>query len=459
MTTDPDAAECTASPQIQNGSFSIDELPTRSRFSPLQSVYDSSQAADAFASRSDEGSSEAQRYAAVEESFGEYFKAEDVGCGDRRVDLLLDDPDNALHAGQSKDNNATSRLIDVQPCTLRKQLQNIWRKIFFTLFLIFSSFSEHGIALHHRQFNHAPLATLWEFLRAALYCGVNPEGVFLGPSANTIHAPRVWNNQQALRQEIKGHRAFKGKALPQACLEDVWQEAMGTFSSAQKSITLAAAISFCKQNGSPLLSLRLEPLRLELSHRFGRRFGSDRFLELKIPSFVSGDERSNVTEIVDWLSKDNHFFLGRLWKPFFLKHDVRRQKMRSERSPISMSPSDLSTKNAYFERVYLFAIDGDCFRPLNGLYPPVEEAIDPKERTKFGLHNLLEWAVGIGEPSNAQQLHSKLFSRLSLSEYAHYSCYRCSHDPLQASAGLSPLSHLTKIKYGIATVTWVQMVS
>ncbi|KAL6867037.1 RNA dependent RNA polymerase domain-containing protein [Trichoderma novae-zelandiae] len=272
--------------------------------------------------------------------------------------------------------------------TIEDRLANIWPK------------------LPHPELTQAPLAVIWEITRAALHCKV-PLDQF-----DLLYEPSgSWHDQNSLRETISRHPLFHGKSLPPASDSVAWKTALGDFQTKVKAATLSAELVY-NQDGGPLYSLRLQPLGLEAGHRLARRFGADRFLEILIPSPSSSSDEDpkvlkdakSIEKIVDWLTKSRHYFLGRSWKPFYVR-SVKGKRISG------------TTRTTQQDRVYLFACDGNNFRSpsvADGI-PPLEEALETRSRTKMKLSGLLRWAVGIDDERNAQQPFTKLFSRLALS--------------------------------------------
>ncbi|KAH6606910.1 hypothetical protein Trco_006063 [Trichoderma cornu-damae] len=260
--------------------------------------------------------------------------------------------------------------------------------------------------LPHPELTEAPLAVVWEIARAALHCNV-PLDQF-----DLLYEPNDrWHNQHSLRDIISKHPLFHGKSLPQPSDSVAWQTALGDFQTKVKAVVLTAELVYNRDASGPLYGLRLHPLELSLGHRLSRRFGADRFLEIIMPSpSVSIDDEPRVLKegrgdslekIVDWLTRSRHNFLGRSWKPFFLRN-------------VKKSPGNRGTPT---ERIYLFACNGHNFRnPIApDDIPPLEEALEMRSRTKLKLSGLLRWAIGIGDERNSGQPFTKLFSRLALS--------------------------------------------
>ena len=199
---------------------------------------------------------------------------------------------------------------------------------------------------------------------------------------------------------------------------------MKDFHSGDRCVSFSATFSSRGSNSSMAFGFNLEPLRLELSHRLIRRFGPDRFLCINVPSSALKHDDPNTEETVRWLTEEPLYLLGRLWKPFFIKQVDKMDKRSEPTSLMDMDSPKKMSKKTFFQRIYLFAVDGDSFRPLEGLFPPQEEAESSQERSKLGLPGLLQWALQIREPLNSAQQFSKLFSRISLSkaplQYLHH---------------------------------------
>jgi hypothetical protein len=261
----------------------------------------------------------------------------------------------------------------------------------------------------------APLAVIWEITRAALHCNVSLDQFDLLYESND-----KWHSQSGLRDTISTHVLFHGKSLPQPSDSAAWKTALGDFQTKVKTVALSAELVYNQDSNGSLYSLRLQPLKLELGHRLARRFGADRFLEINIPSpSVSSDDEPKIfkedegslKKIVDWLTKSRHYFLGRCWKPFYVRN-VKGKKIAG------------SNKNIFAVRIYLFACNGDNFRNPKAPddIPLLQEALDIGSRTKLKLSGLLRWAISIDNERNSEQPVTKLFSRLALSEFLyHYS--------------------------------------
>jgi RNA dependent RNA polymerase len=171
-------------------------------------------------------------------------------------------------------------------------------------------------------------------------------------------------------------------------------------------IVLSGSLTFSNDAADPFFKIRLQPIRLELSHRLGRRLGNDRFLEVdipvltgnRIPKFLA-DLGDRGREIINkWLITTTHCLFGREWKPFY----VRKIKTKDKVKGVVLPDID-STK-----RLCLFAVSGNGFVVSND---PIRE---PRGINQFvmSIEDLLELIRPTEE--NKGQSYLKLFSRTSL---------------------------------------------
>ncbi|RGP62108.1 hypothetical protein FLONG3_10335 [Fusarium longipes] len=273
-------------------------------------------------------------------------------------------------------------------CAITKRLRNIWPK-----------FPIPGL-------NQAPLIILWELTRAALHCRVD-----LSEWDLEYKPDQSWHDQTNFRNLIFRHRLFIGAGLPPPCDRAVWNAALGSFASNDKTVVLSAEFIANTEDTVPLYRLKLQPPRLELGHRLARRFGADRFMEVIMPSPTTRDasdairkDEQGVDKVIGWLNDNLHYFLGRSWSPFYNR--AVRKSVKDPRPP--HKPITIAQ-----ERVYFFATDGNNFRLPESQFPPLEEATSLGYRTKMRRSDLLKWAINVEE--NALQPVPKLFSRLALS--------------------------------------------
>ncbi|KAI1393789.1 RNA dependent RNA polymerase-domain-containing protein [Hypoxylon trugodes] len=253
------------------------------------------------------------------------------------------------------------------------------------------------------HYEHAPFVVRWEILRVALHCGVSTDDLRLEYDPSFTDQKALWTRLQALP-------VFRGKSFPEKSRPDAWTAALNDkFGTIDQVVTLSASLTVNTSKSGPLFILRLNPLKMDLPHRLSRRFASDRFLELVIPSLASQDMKnlgeSALDNIQKWLVNDTHVLLSRVWTPFFIKPSLPK-KINNENT---LGPQ---VKTIHQERVYLFAEDGNDFHRLatGDRWSPKGEPANM--HTKMGRESLIDWLLQV--PNNQSQSILKLFSRIAL---------------------------------------------
>ncbi|CZR63638.1 related to RNA-dependent RNA polymerase (involved in quelling) [Phialocephala subalpina] len=249
----------------------------------------------------------------------------------------------------------------------------------------------------------APLCVLYEITRVFLHAEV---------SLSEFDAPVTsgLKDYNTLWSFLKNLPPLKGKPFPERCGEEVWACALNDFQKGFYSVSFSGSLSF---NESSLLQLRLDPLKLEYSHRLGRRFGHDRFAELSMPQITGRHVPPAVQRQVqkigvdvwrgkfyDWLVDTKHPLLGRIWKPFFVKPKERTAKRRE------------ATSSEAIYRVFFFAVDGFGFVDSTLISYPNRSIGHPR----ISIDRLLDKIRPTCE--NTWQSYLKLFNRTTLGEEA-----------------------------------------
>ncbi|KAJ2988138.1 hypothetical protein NUW58_g4135 [Xylaria curta] len=256
----------------------------------------------------------------------------------------------------------------------------------------------------------APLAVRWEIMRVALYCGTPTEDL------DFQYEPTL-NDQTRLWDQLRGFSAFKGKVLPEKSRPEAWNAAMSDhFRSTDQVVVLTASLTLNSAKVGPLFKLSLQPLKLDLPHRLDRRFGSDRFLELVMPSpytkdikaLSKGNEAVILDSIHNWLVEDSHVLLGRTWRSFCVKQATPKKLHKDD----TLRPETITILQ---ERIYFFAENGTDF-----LLADATQSVSPKletsnSHTKMERKHLLDWLLQIQQnQQNQKQSVYKLFSRITL---------------------------------------------
>ncbi|RYP06587.1 hypothetical protein DL765_009423 [Monosporascus sp. GIB2] len=246
--------------------------------------------------------------------------------------------------------------------------------------------------------DEAPLSVRWEILRIALHCGVDLEELGLTYDES-------WTDQTRLRSVLKSHPLLRDKNFSERTNTDTWNASLQDFTSGGQHVVLSASLETSRTTTGPFFKISLNPLKFELPHRLDRRFGSDRFLEILVPSPSRNLSESSTDYLIEWLVNHPHILLGRKWAPFFIrKADPKKQTKDDGFGP--------EPKPEYVERVYLFAEDGNEFhQPRGEEYPPKGEPVG--SHSTLSRSGLLSWMLQPQE--NERQPYLKLFSRIALS--------------------------------------------
>lgn len=87
---------------------------------------------------------------------------------------------------------------------------------------------------------------------------------------------------------IAGHNQRNGKLLPERSNRRAWDSATGDFKSDKHSevVVFSGELDWCEPDQPGILKLKLNPLKMEKTCRFHRRFESDRFLSLTMPALT-----------------------------------------------------------------------------------------------------------------------------------------------------------------------------
>ncbi|RYP73826.1 hypothetical protein DL771_003404 [Monosporascus sp. 5C6A] len=246
--------------------------------------------------------------------------------------------------------------------------------------------------------DEAPLTVRWEILRIALHCGVDLEEL-------SLTYDESWTDQTRLRSMLKSHPLLRDKNFPERANTDAWNAGLQDFTNGGQHVVLSASLETSSTTTGPFFKVSLNPLKFELPHRLDRRFGSDRFLEILVPSPSRNLSESSTDYFIEWLLNHPHILLGRKWAPFFIRKADPKKRAKDD----GFGPEP---KPEYVERVYLFAEDGNEFhRPRGEEYPPKGEPVGSHSR--LSRSGLLSWMLQPRE--NGRQPYLKLFSRIALS--------------------------------------------
>lgn len=153
------------------------------------------------------------------------------------------------------------------------------------------------------------------------------------------------------------------------------------------TISLKGTLNFAKSSSADIFDMTLNPLRLDKSCRFQRKFGGDRFLTVDVPPLYSAPAFTRTAlgtieeRFLEWLMAEKKFLL-RSWRIVYLEQINDKKKAGTSKPKVQF-------------RATFFAVSG------NGIEP-------------FSLDKLLDWFMPLNNESNLRIPYTKAFSRLQL---------------------------------------------
>jgi hypothetical protein len=216
-----------------------------------------------------------------------------------------------------------------------------------------------------------------------------------------------------LWKSLRDLPALQGKEFPERSERAAWYATQTNFAQGPHSVVLSGSLRFNETNPTgPFFRLQLQPMKLDLSHRLGRRFGHDRFLELDMPHLAGrfipkilkelGDPGREM--IIEHLVDGTHRLFGRTWKPFHCKPKDSKVRKRDILKDFNEEDSAATA-----HRVFFFAVDGDGFTIVKD---PLRDPSDPESHARIDIPTFLNMVRPTRK--NTHQSYLKLFSRTSL---------------------------------------------
>ncbi|EEA23930.1 RNA-directed RNA polymerase, putative [Talaromyces marneffei ATCC 18224] len=196
------------------------------------------------------------------------------------------------------------------------------------------------------------------------------------------------------------------KTLPEKPSVKAWNAAIGRFEGDRHSeaVIFSGSLDWCEKNEPGVFKLKLNPLKIDRTCRFYRRFGSDRFLSITMPSpsqppsHLRLKDQTSLREVLaDWLVNSNHYLLKRTWKAFYVDDFKTKSKSKTGKPRV---------------RVDFFAVDGSDF--TTRLSPPILSPINEtsESHTRMTVGQLIQWHIPLD--ANRSQTDCKLFNRIGL---------------------------------------------
>ena len=247
---------------------------------------------------------------------------------------------------------------------------------------------------------NAPFRNRWEIHRVSTGLDVASTELL------AIKLLRQTRDHQLFWQHVNNLPGTSPRKLPHRSSFEAWEQAENRYEDpkSSESVVFSGTLTWREASRAGLFDLSLNPLKLEKSCRFHRRFGSDRFLVLQFPSLSTHDLPSHMrrddhdvrTAVSHWLSKTVHHLLGRQWRAFYVEEAKRASKAKTPRG----------------YKVHLFAIDGDDFAAQRKGTSALATGNDAAERRPISIEEFLNWHIPFAD--NQKSTDCKLFQRLAL---------------------------------------------
>ncbi len=207
------------------------------------------------------------------------------------------------------------------------------------------------------------------------------------------------------------------KTTVQQSSAQAWKNAGERAEELFEDVSMTGELTFNENRSGPLLKLSLNPLKVEPSFRYARRFGNDRFLVLSIPELSASQMPKHLSQeedlvresVIKWLCSTKHTLLGRTWQVFSCK-PVKRSKLGKKESKPDIISKPTTKVNEPAHHIYFFAVSGCDMLPKVGKVSQKGEGL--KEHTEMSISALLEWAFPwVRNPNMA---YPKAFQRYHL---------------------------------------------
>jgi len=279
-----------------------------------------------------------------------------------------------------------------------------------------------------------------EVTRVSLALGLSPEECETRVPIIAENCGQAFHNAQTRKELWDAMKLFAqqlstGKPMPEPLPDDVWLTLNGS-TSWSNVVELTGVASLDLKAKGFNLNIRLNPPSIKgKGHKFAYRFGSDRFLTLKIStnSFRAKQKDRSVEEeirsqMARWLMVKELRLINRCWRCFYVKGGNKKKRKEADQedtSPESLNPEKTgasTTEN--FLWAYFFAESGiglgePSYRVQGqlGFLNDAKTGQDEMIRTEMSRDDLIRWHMPIDK--HMDNTFAKIWSRISLGISSH----------------------------------------
>lgn len=305
--------------------------------------------------------------------------------------------------------------------SLEDRLRLVWRRLFVSYHetisvLVFTYMTDLRLiplAKTTPELENAPFAVLWELSRVALHCDIDPAELDLQKLLQD-----TWKEYDVFWTSLRGIPSLRECKFPEKSDPGAWRMCFEPHAG-NEAVILTATMHLEKSRSGHLMRLELHPLKREQSSRLFRHFGSDRYLEVRMPSVDSWQcdaPAGNVeAAVAEWLTGAPHEFLGRRWSGFY----VRDRQIKVEFP--GTSPRE-EPRPVFYDRVLLFAETGKGLLEPHALPAVVSSSVSsqppdvqPASAMACSRNAMLDWLLDF--QANGNQKYLKLFHRVALGTF------------------------------------------
>ena len=199
-----------------------------------------------------------------------------------------------------------------------------------------------------------------------------------------------------------------------------------------KQMELSGTATFSEASEKVDFDLQLESLSCgSKTARFSYRFGTDRFLQMRLPSIPRDERQLPVNfrkqkltpkdvekQTIDWLVDAKLELLGRQWRCFYVRNDATK---RRDKDTGTTKTESFLVALFFAERGVGIGSDVDAERELIGLEKAAEQGISTQEMTReqliswhMPIHTQVDTMAQTDSDAKRGGIFAKLWSRITL---------------------------------------------